>query len=337
MGSFKSTLSTLRKGRVGVVLDQIFYKTIKRHVLIPPPAKYLIESASICNLRCPTCVTGSGKLKRKKQLLSIEDYRVILKKISPYATSMTLHNWGEPLLNKDLPEMITLASSKHITTEISTNGQLLDMEWARQLVRSKLSYLIIALDGSTQEVYERYRKAGNVNRTIAGLHNITRAKKESGARYPLVEVQFVAMKHNLHEQKEVEWIAKRGGADFFKVKLFGMNLHHEGVQKLAETFVPLENISRGYEKDNEGVFIQKGLIPNYCTIVNTAMTINSDGTVASCCYDEQHDFPLGNLVQQGLKEIWYGKPYQNLRAAIRANRAAIPMCNNCPELRHTIK
>jgi len=61
---------------------------------------------------------------------------------------------GEPLINKNLANLINYAHKAKIFTSTSTNAQLLNSDKAREIVLSGLDKLIISIDGSTQEVYE---------------------------------------------------------------------------------------------------------------------------------------------------------------------------------------
>ena len=90
---------------------------------------------------------------------------------------MNLYFQGEPLLNKNLPQLIHTAASANIFTTISTNAQALNSEKARQLVESGLERIIISVDGTNQTVYEQYRKGGKLEKAIAGIEFLNYWKK----------------------------------------------------------------------------------------------------------------------------------------------------------------
>src|SRR5436190_7909022 len=79
---------------------------------------------------------------------------------------------GEPYLNPEFLDMVEYASSKKIYTATSTNAHFLNDENARRTVESGLDRLIISIDGVTQEVYEKYRVGGSVEKVLAGAENV---------------------------------------------------------------------------------------------------------------------------------------------------------------------
>src|SRR5688500_14922933 len=49
------------------------------------PYYYFIDPCNVCNLRCPLCPTGNGDIDRPRGMMKLNDFKVILDKISPYA------------------------------------------------------------------------------------------------------------------------------------------------------------------------------------------------------------------------------------------------------------
>jgi sulfatase maturation enzyme AslB (radical SAM superfamily) len=127
------------------------------------PTFYFVDPSTVCNLRCAFCPTGLHSGKIGTGFMSLESYRTILKKICPYAKEINLYNYGEPFLNENLIDFISLTTEKKIKTVIHSNlnARLFDEREARAIVQSGLSELSVSLDGATQDTYERYRVGGN--------------------------------------------------------------------------------------------------------------------------------------------------------------------------------
>ena len=94
---------------------------LKRTHLSGKPYYFFIDPCSYCNLRCPLCATGAKTHERIQGMLGLEDYKVLLDKIAPYAVTVALHNWGEPLLNPEIFKMIRMTSNRRIHTVLSSN------------------------------------------------------------------------------------------------------------------------------------------------------------------------------------------------------------------------
>src|SRR5205085_1639884 len=65
------------------------------------PMNITIEPTNYCNLRCPICETGAGKLNRKSEHMSLAAFRTIIDKIAPTTNTLMFYFMGEPFLNKD--------------------------------------------------------------------------------------------------------------------------------------------------------------------------------------------------------------------------------------------
>ena len=120
------------------------------------PVTLTIESANVCNLACPFCFTGAGEVSRAKTHFPMPLYKRTMDELGDYLFQLELHNWGEPLLNKNIPDLIQIATDKGVSTLISTNFSFpFSEERAEALVGSGLSILGVSLDGARQETYEQ--------------------------------------------------------------------------------------------------------------------------------------------------------------------------------------
>ncbi len=59
------------------------------------------------------------------------------------------------------------------------------------------------------------------------------------------------------------------------------------------------------------------------------MIVRPDGKVSLCCNDPLGRDTMGDLSQQTLQEVWYGEPFQKVRAALRKGRQYWPHCEFC--------
>jgi hypothetical protein len=89
------------------------------------PISYWIDISGVCNLRCISCPRGQlHKNKPPAGFMSAGTFERVLDKIKyedPTVNGVQLYQWGEPLLNRDLPEIISITNEKGIAPYISTN------------------------------------------------------------------------------------------------------------------------------------------------------------------------------------------------------------------------
>ena len=72
----------------------------------------------------------------------------------------SLQNWGESTLVKDFPKMIRYAADARVFTRVSTNFSVnYTDEYFEEFLRSGLGRLVIDIDGTTQEAYEKYQSS----------------------------------------------------------------------------------------------------------------------------------------------------------------------------------
>jgi len=80
--------------------------------------------------------------------------------VGDYVFFLDLFNWGEPLLDPNLEELVRIASARRIVTNVSSNLSLpLSDERIESLVKSGLCQLVVSLDGTSQETYQNYRRS----------------------------------------------------------------------------------------------------------------------------------------------------------------------------------
>jgi wyosine [tRNA(Phe)-imidazoG37] synthetase (radical SAM superfamily) len=87
-----------------------------------------------------------------------------------------LHFQGEPLLHKQLGEMISYARESRIYTELSTNANLLPAVFD-SLQNAMPNKIIISLDGLNQESYNKYRVNGDINKVFEALTLLSQMPK----------------------------------------------------------------------------------------------------------------------------------------------------------------
>ena len=190
------------------------------------PTHAQIEPTNFCDLRCALCPVTEG-LKRASQHMEFATFKKLIDEIGAYLFLIILWDWGEPFLNPKVFEMISYAKKRNIKLVSSTNGHIFAKEgYAEKVVKSGLDSLIFAVDGTSQETYERYRERGDLNTVMKGIKRVVAAKREFRSRTPLINLRFIAMKHNEHEISGLQDFARSLGVDAVSIKT--LNPHADG-------------------------------------------------------------------------------------------------------------
>lgn len=302
-------------------------RLIKKPVQWGLPVSISFEPTTSCNLKCPECPSGLREFTRPRGMLKKDFFFKTIDEIHKDILYLIFYFQGEPFLNKNFLEMVSYASSKGLYTATSTNGHFLTDEMAKKTVESGLDRLIISLDGTTQEVYQQYRREGNIDKVIEGARNIVKWKKELKSKTPFVFFQFLVVKPNEHQIEDVKKLAKEVGVDEVRFKTAQVYDYENDPNHL----IPENEKYSRYKKNKEGKHTAKNKLQNHCWKLWQANVITWDGMVVPCCFDKDATHRLGNLKNESFKEIWQNKKYKQFRQDITSSRKNINICANCSE------
>ena len=115
------------------------------------PKVVFIEVTNRCNLLCETCPRTYFQREPLKSL-SISEFIGIAEQF-PQMQRALLHGIGEPLLNKDLPEIIKYLKGMDVEVIINSNGTLLTPQWQVKIIESGLDQYRCSIDGARDETY----------------------------------------------------------------------------------------------------------------------------------------------------------------------------------------
>ena len=285
-----------------------------------------VEPAAVCQLRCPECPVGQRLEVRGLEvrgLMPMDLFRRVLEEAKETAFTMQFYFQGEPLLNKDLPQMIREAHETGLYTIVSTNAQALTREMAQALVAAGLSRIIISMDGLTQETYGAYRIGGDLEKTKAALRFLREAKESRAKSRESIEIelQCLRLKSNEGDWKAFRQQYKALGADRLVFKTAQLYDYRHG-----HPLMPTEPRYRRYAKGADGLYHRKKLHRG-CLRVWSGVVVTTDGEVLPCCYDKAHAHAYGNIRSASLRTLFAGETAQTFRRAALHEQPEI--CKEC--------
>lgn len=282
------------------------------------PSAVSVELTNHCNLTCPECPVGSGKMKREKGFMSLALYDKIISELKPYVYNINLYFQGEPMMH---PRFFAFLRDDGVHKTVSTNGHFLNAENCEKLARSGLSEIIVSLDGTTGETYSLYRRGGNLDQVNTGLRLLSKAIKDSGSSLKL-RIQFLVHRHNEHQIPEVKKLAHELNAS--------LNLKSMQVadQQSMDYWMPSSRKYRRYEKVN-GTWKIKSSLPDTCPRIWFNPVITWNGLVLPCCFDKDAEYVMGDVRTDSFREIWNGTKFRTFRRSILTGRRMTDICRNC--------
>jgi MoaA/NifB/PqqE/SkfB family radical SAM enzyme len=297
----------------------------------PLPRSLYIETTSRCNSACRTCPRGlfGGETGRD---LTLEEFRSLCGSFS--LERAVLHGIGEPLLNPQIFEMVSLLKGRGCHVLFNSNALLLDGRRRRGLLESGLDELRVSLDGATPQTYERVRGIPHFGRVVGNLRALIR---ERGARRtPKVSLWIMAMKENVHELPEWVRLAAEIGVDevhLQRLVTFGRGLATRdqslmdseeagkwiGEAEAAARELGLPFTASGLELPEESLRSRKVDRPwSSCRRPWTLSYITAAGDVLPCCIApfvvrDLASLRMGNLFEEEFRRIWTGSKYREFR------------------------
>jgi GTP 3',8-cyclase len=151
---------------------------------LPYPVIWHIYPTNICNHNCSFCIMKSehGIATLPKEILfkAIEDANI--------TEAKTIHfsGGGEPLLHKDIVEVINYAKKYGLKVALSTNGTFLTQE-----IYDLVDFPRVSLNAGTKEVHEKLMGAKTFDLIVENLRKLKDRKK--------MGLAFVLTYHNVKD------------------------------------------------------------------------------------------------------------------------------------------
>lgn len=292
------------------------------------PYSIHIEPTNKCNFRCLACP------------LSFEDYREVVgytgnidpdiyKKVVLEIKSMgklkclRFYMEGEPLLNKDLIEMIKFAKNNHIAEriELTTNASLLSEEIAKQLIDLQLDYLRISIYSVDQKRHEYVTNSNiDIKKIYSNVKKVWDLKQKTKNTYPFLYVKMLDAFDEGENKKFLE--TYKDISDEVMIEK-PMNWNDYENRDLIGAFYG----EKGKSLDKKQLFTN---VREVCPFPFYSCIINCDGTVTICCVDWNKKTIIGDLKKNTFNEIWNGHEANKFREMhIKRERFKNQSCKNC--------
>ncbi|HJT83016.1 MAG TPA: pyrroloquinoline quinone biosynthesis protein PqqE [Nitrososphaeraceae archaeon] len=277
------------------------------------PYSLLCELTYRCPLQCPYCSNPLDFERYSNNELSTLEWKRILSEASALGIVQVHFSGGEPLLRKDIGQIIKKARDLNLYTNLSTGGTLLTKELAYELHSAGLDNLQISIQDADS------LKSDYIS---GGLGSFEKKKKAAllakNSGFPLT-INVVLHKQNLDNIEAIIGLAEEIGADRLELantQFNGWALKNRNL--LLPTRSQIENAVRKVEsarkrlKDKMEILY---VVPDYfeqypkpCLYGwgRVFMTVTSDGTVLPCqTASEIKGLKFENVRNTSLEKIWF--------------------------------
>jgi MoaA/NifB/PqqE/SkfB family radical SAM enzyme len=290
------------------------------------PIEMGIELTTACNLRCPVCPIGAGVFERTGQVMDLAMLEELMREAGPYLLQTCLWGWGEPLLAPHFARAVGIVRRRGVLPIMSTNGQNLDHDDVQQgLTEEPPEYLIVALDGLTNETFQSNRPGARLEPALEGVRRLARMKRQRRQAVPVLHMRYIVTAHNQHEVPDVVSFARAHEFDMVSFRTLSIidtdeSAHRRQVAR-AEEF-------RSYDYDRGRRVRRRDFV---CEQAFIGPTVFADGSVVPCVQDFNASYAFGQIGPGGsFGDIWFGERAAEVRHTIKTAPEEFTVCGRCP-------
>lgn len=316
-----------RKNRLGRFLVRTAF-SLERLLPLSTPQTVMIDICNLCNFKCVFCPTSDRKLLkqvgRPSGMMSLDEFKKIVDGLTCFPGRipvLCLHKDGEPLLNKNVVEMVRYAKDKDISgnIEITTNGSRLTRSVAIGLIEAGLDSIRISIEHVSDDGYKKVTQ--NYSKFSVVVENVKVLFEEKKRRRSKMKVLVKIIDAGLSkEEKKLFYKIFSPISDVCRV---------EGIMGWSDSSMKDFTLGLKPAVGMDGVtpLKEKRIV---CPEPFKMMAINFDGTVSPCCDDWTWGLKMGNALTASPVDIWNGKDMNKLRMAhLNGCKDQFKACANC--------
>lgn len=285
------------------------------------PIEVEISPSGTCNHRCVFCAVDyvgyhPDFLKRD----------TILRDISQMARrglkSVICSGEGEPLLNRDMPDIANGIKACGVDVAMSTNGVLFTREKLQDCLGA-FTWVRYSVASMYETFYDKIQRGrpGDLERVKVNLAEAVRMKRDRGLSTTL-GVQCLLLPDNLSGLPDMAGQLREIGVDYLTVKPYSQHLHSENTFEIDYgAMLDVERKLKEYETDRFAVYFRANAMKKMhhekcyrqCHGLPFMTHIDARGNVWPCvAHIGTEEFCYGNINAQTFQEIWEGRRRQEV-------------------------
>ena len=280
---------------------------------IKPPLWLLAELTYRCPLQCPYC-SNPIEMANYKNEISTEDWVRVMREARKMGAAQLGFSGGEPLVRRDLEELIQEARQLGYYTNLITSGVGMDEKRVKRFKDAGLDHIQISFQASNEEL----------NNFIGGSRSF-RHKKEMARvvkeyEYPMV-LNIVIHRKNIDQIRDILDMTVELNADYVELastQYYGWSrVNVDYLLPTRQQLANAERVAKDYQEKMKGKSRIIYVIPDYfekrpkpCMNGWGAifLTIAPDGSALPCHEAGQLPIDFPNVKDMSVRDIWFDSP-----------------------------
>lgn len=296
------------------LLDKLYYRNLKPDL----PRTIMIEPTNACNLKCFMC-DRQRQFKGERSYLSLEDFASIIAQF-PKINGLVFCGVGEPLLNQDIIEMISIARKKIPFVNLITNGVLLEKEYFSSLIKSGLTRIQISFHSTNPQVASRINGMSSETHSLVrtNIINAVRLRNAIGSNLYIVLNSVMNIENcddlfNLIDFCEANKIDE---INFVQLTTIFGKFDNINIPKDKARFL-IRKVKERLKKSRLKAGFLSSNGAGRCYQLWNFIMINADGKISPCNGIMPHEnINIGNVIHDNISRIWHSDRYIALRKSI---------------------
>lgn len=268
-----------------------------------------------CNMKCLHCYINANPTELKDEL-DTEESKALIDQIAQVSRPLLILSGGEPLLRKDVYELIRYGSEKGLRMGLGSNGTLIDSKVATKLKEAGIATVSVSLDSHVPEQHDEFRGVtGSWQKTL----NAIKAMRENDI---LVQINTTLTQQNYSQIDDIMTLAEKVGVENFHLFFLVPTGRGAKIADISPTMY--ENmIKNTFAKvSKHKLNVRPSCAPQFMRIAKNMgldmrqwirgciagmyyCRIYPNGDVTPCPY---LPVKLGNIREQPFKKIWFNSP-----------------------------
>lgn len=287
------------------------------------PIEIEISPSGACNHRCIFCAVDY--LEYKPDFL---DASMIVETIGHMQKkglkSVICSGEGEPLLNKNMPEIAVKIKRCGVDVAMASNGVLLEQEITEECLQA-FTWIRFSVAAIRPETYKKIHrgKDGDLQKALDHISYAAEWKKKNKLTTTL-GVQCLLIQENKNEICDMAKELRKIGVDYFTIKPYSqhtqsknhMELDYEELRSLEQEICSYETGDfKIYYRSNAMKKMKHDKLYDNCYGLPFMTHIDARGNVWPCInFIGKEEFLYGNLYEQSFEEIWLGEQRKKVTA-----------------------
>jgi MoaA/NifB/PqqE/SkfB family radical SAM enzyme len=287
---------------------------------LPQNVSLTVEATTACNFRCGFCY---GR-HMEQGVLHSSQFAALLDNV-PGVTTVEFTGEGEPLMNRDTPEMIRLCKARGHWVHLTSNGSRMTPERAEMILDLGIDSFAVSLESLDPEGYARSRPGGRLEELEHAIAMLRRAMSVRG-RGPELRLWVSLTRDRLSAIEQFFDYADHHGFD--RVEFQTLNslpayarYYPPALDGQISTRADVVAVLRSPDLSNRArralTELRQAFEGSTCDRFLHGLAPNWQGQLSTCGLLKIPDFAsVGDLTAVPLDQIWAGEEFRRFRFAL---------------------